>query len=215
MNRRHALAKALKWGSAVTLLVSIAGLAISATLNAFVLDDFDAYGEVAIPGTTTVHLPAGEVTVNYHATKLRNRGGLPVPEVKLTIEPPDGVPEPDITENAGGTTLVNLDAHRQLWVVRTRAAGDYLIRASGSTSDSGVVNPRLALGYDHSAPWAPWLFGALLIGSLVTLVAGGIWLTRVRRIMRGADLARLASLRDSGAITEGEFRKQENRILGG
>jgi hypothetical protein len=35
-------------------------------LNLFVFDEFDAYGEVPIPGTGTLHLPAGDVTICFH-----------------------------------------------------------------------------------------------------------------------------------------------------
>ena len=43
--------------AAVTLGVSIIGLAGTILLNAFVFDKYDAYGEVPIPGTATLHLP--------------------------------------------------------------------------------------------------------------------------------------------------------------
>ena len=44
--------------SALTLVVSVVGFVITLVLNTFFLDEFDAYGEVPIPGTRTLHLPA-------------------------------------------------------------------------------------------------------------------------------------------------------------
>ncbi len=38
----------------------------SLMLNAFVFDGYDAYGEVPIPGSSSLHLPDGEVTVSFH-----------------------------------------------------------------------------------------------------------------------------------------------------
>ena len=49
-----------------TLVASVLGFVAALVLNAFVLDEYDAYGEVTIPGSTNLHLPAGEVTVNFH-----------------------------------------------------------------------------------------------------------------------------------------------------
>ena len=66
--------------AAVTLGVSIIGLAGTILLNAFVFDKYDAYGEVPIPGTATLHLPAGEVTITLHtyAVGSGSGGGLPM-----------------------------------------------------------------------------------------------------------------------------------------
>ena len=60
--------KRLAIASLVLLIVLLIGLVVSSVLNAFVLDKFDAYGEVPIPGTRTLHLPAGDVTVSFHSS---------------------------------------------------------------------------------------------------------------------------------------------------
>jgi hypothetical protein len=57
--------RAIVVGSVVLLIVSIAGFITSLVLNVFVFDESDAYGEVPIPGTATLHLPAGDATVNF------------------------------------------------------------------------------------------------------------------------------------------------------
>ena len=45
------------------IVVAVVGFVATLILNAFVLDKYDAYGEVPIPGSGSLQLPAGEVTV--------------------------------------------------------------------------------------------------------------------------------------------------------
>ena len=69
------------------MVVAVAGFIASLVLNAFFLDKYDAYGEVAIPGSGSLHLPAGEVTISLHTVVIGspNGGGLPVPPLGVTI----------------------------------------------------------------------------------------------------------------------------------
>jgi hypothetical protein len=85
----------------LTLVVAVVGFIMTIVLNAFVLDKYNAYGEVPIPGTSTLHLPAGEATVSFHVQTVGSSsgGGLPVPPLGLTIVPPQGVADPPVTEN--------------------------------------------------------------------------------------------------------------------
>jgi len=73
------------------MTIGVIGFVVALILNVFVLDRFDAYGEVPIPGTGTVHLPAGEVTVSLHTRVISSPsgGGLPVPPLSVTVTPPD------------------------------------------------------------------------------------------------------------------------------
>ena len=74
------------------MVVADPGFIVVLVLNAFFLDDYDAYGEGPIPGSGSVHLPRGEVTINFHTVMLGNGGGgLPVPPLGITFTPPDGV----------------------------------------------------------------------------------------------------------------------------
>lgn len=75
--------RAIVIGSVVLLVVSIAGFITSLVLNAFVLDDYI--------GSTS-------------------GGGLPIPDLSVTIDPPPGVAQPQLVENIGATTTVNNDA---------------------------------------------------------------------------------------------------------
>ena len=72
------------------MIVSVAGFIATLVLNAFFLDKYNAYGEVPVPGSKTVQLPAGEVTINLHAVVIGGTGtGMPVPPLGVTIIPPD------------------------------------------------------------------------------------------------------------------------------
>ena len=92
MNSRR-LAK-ISLAAAIVLMVgSVIGFVVTLILNAFVLDKFNAYGEVPIPGSGTLHFPAGEVTVSFHTVTIGrvSGGGLPVPQLGVDVNPPSGV----------------------------------------------------------------------------------------------------------------------------
>lgn len=87
-----------------------------------------------VPGEGTVHLPAGDVNISFHSQIVgsTNGGGLPIPDLGLTIVPPAGVADPPVAENLGGTTTVNGDAHRQVWVTHITQGGDYTVNMFGA-----------------------------------------------------------------------------------
>lgn len=225
-----------------SLVVGIAGLIVWLILSAFVFDDFDGYGEVPIPGRGSVELPEGEVTISFHALVTGSSSGLPVPPLRLTLTPPAGVADPDLTENYSGTTTVNNDARVRVWVARVPAAGTYGVVTGGEVN--GYIAPRLAFGHDSSPGWPVWVFGGLIALGVVELVAALLWSARARRQTRpvpagdglvfGApavwhapehasvpadehirleQLKTIAALRDSGALTQAEFDAEKRRIL--
>ncbi|HWF69812.1 MAG TPA: SHOCT domain-containing protein [Mycobacterium sp.] len=232
---------------AIVLMVgSVVGFVLTLTLNAFVLDKFNAYGEVPIPGSGTLHLPAGEATISFHTVTIGtvSGGGLPVPQLGLGIDPPPGVAEPKVTENYGGTTTVNNDAHRRVWVVQVPAGGDYKITTEGQVN--GFINPQLAFGHGgtSSSGSLVWIFVGLFVLGLIGTIAAPIWLARTRvstlpawqpmgeplqspvatptpaqlptdEAVKIEQLKTLAGLRDSGALTEAEFETEKRRILDG
>jgi hypothetical protein len=163
------------------LVVSVAGFIITLVLNAFFLDKYDAYGEVPIPGTGSVHLPAGEVTASLHTLVIggTDGGGLPVPPLGITITPPDGVAQPVVTESIGSTTTVNNDAHVRVWMVQVPVEGTYNITTDGQVG--GYINPRLAFGHQSSYGFLIWVFVAMFVVGLVDLAISVIWLGRTRR----------------------------------
>jgi hypothetical protein len=229
--------------TAIVLTVgSVIGFIATLFLGAFVLDKYDAYGEVPIPGTGKLHLPAGRVTVSFHTVTVGSSsgGGLLVPHLVLDIDPPAGIAEPKVTEDVGGSTSVNNDIHRRVWVVEITVEGDYIITTSGEIN--GFINPRLAFGHDSDSKGA-WLgvFAGVFFIGLVGTVTTSVRLSRTKRVESPAwqlsapppthsegsietpsdegvkiqQLKTLAALRDSGALTEKEFQAEKRRVLDG
>jgi hypothetical protein len=204
------LAKISLSAAVVMMIVSVAGFIVALVLNAFFLDKYNAYGEVPVPGSGSLHLPRGEVTVSLHALVIggSNGGGLPVPPLGVTITPPDGVPQPVMAENIGSTTTVNNDAHVRVWVAQIPADGTYNITTDGQVN--GFIEPRLAFGHSSSYGFLVWLFVAIFVAGLVLSIrepsGEGVRLERLKT---------LAALRDSGALTEEEYQIEKRRVLEG
>jgi hypothetical protein len=224
--------------STVLLVVSIVGGVGSLLLNAFVFDDYDAYGEVPIPGSSTLKLPAGDVTVSFHTQIIGSTSGsgLPVPsDLGISVTSPEGVAKPKISDTVGGTTTVNNDSHRQLWTVHILKADEYKIQSQGSVT--AYLSPRLAFGHGSSYGFVPWVFAGLGAASLVTLLGTiFLWRKTPRPVLtvdptfsvspNAADqytptdegirlqhLKTLASLHESGALTDEEFEAEKRKIL--
>jgi hypothetical protein len=184
MSGQRTAARILIGISIMTLVVSVVGFVATLILNAFVLDKYDAYGEVPIPGSSSLHLPAGEVTVSFHTRVIGSPsgGGLPVPQLRMRLVPPDGVPDPEVSENFGSTTTVNNDAHVRVWVVQIPEEGTYGVKTDGQLN--GYINPSLAFGHGSSYGWLVWVFVALFIVGLIDLVASLFWSARAGKKAR-------------------------------
>lgn len=163
-----------------TLVVGGGGLILSLLLGVFLFDDFDAYGEVPVPGSGSIHLPAGEVTINFHtAVTGSSGGGFPVPPLRIRIAGQDGLPDPEMNEVMGSVTSVNNDVRVRVWVARIAEEGLYDVEAGGDVA--GYINPQLAFGRDSSPGWMPWVFGGLLAAGIVELAAAVFWMVRAGR----------------------------------
>ena len=166
----------------VLMVAGIIGFVGTLTLNAFVLDKFNAYGEVPIPGSGTIHLPVGDATISFHTVTVGtvSGGGLPVPQLGVDIDPPQGVAQPKLTENYGGTTTVNNDAHRRVWLMQVPADGDYKITTEGQVN--GFISPQLAFGHGGTASSGNlvWIFVGLFVVGLIGTIGAPIWLARTR-----------------------------------
>jgi Short C-terminal domain len=175
------LAKISLAAAVAAMVVAVGGFIVALVLNVFFLDKYNAYGEVPIPGSGSVYLPAGEVTVSLHTVVIGspNGGGLPVPPLGITIGPPEGVAQPVVTESIGSTTTVNNDAHVRVWVAQIPASGTYTITTDGQVN--GYIDPRLAFGHKSSYPYLVWLFVGLFVAGLVGSIVSGRWLARTRR----------------------------------
>ena len=167
---------------AIALMVGSAiGFIATLFLGAFVFDKYRTYGEVPVPGTGRLHLPAGQATVSFHTLTVggSSGGGLPVPHLVLDIDPPAGVADPKVTQSVGSSTSVNNDIHRRVWLVEITTEGDYIITTSGEVN--GFISPRLAFGHDSSAnAWLGTCAGVFFIG-LVGTVAASTRLSRAKR----------------------------------
>ena len=115
------------------------------------------------------------MTVSFHTQVIGSPGGggLPVPELKLRLVPPDGVSDPKVIENVGSTTTVNNDAHVPVWVVQIPAEGTYGVQTDGQVN--GYINPTLAFGHGSSYGWLVWVFVGLFVLGLIDLVASLFW----------------------------------------
>ena len=164
-----------------TMVVSIIGFIATLILNAFVFDEYDAYGEVPIPGSSSLHLPAGEVTVTFHTVLIgtTSGSGLPVPPLKYRIVAREGVAEPELTEDYGSTTTVNNDARVRIGYLRVPAEGTYDITTDGNVS--AFLDPRLAFGHDSSFGNLPIIFAVIFGLAIVDLIIARVWAGRVRR----------------------------------
>lgn len=218
------------WMSAVgTVLTGIIGFIVVMVLNAFVLDEFDAYGEIPIPGSGELVLPEGEVEISFHASVVGGpSGSFPMPPLTLSIEPPPTVADPVVTRDVSGTTTVNSDMHLRLWVAQLEAGGPYKISTKGDVQ--GYINPRLAFGHESDYDWLHWFFvgmvglgllevgGAVLVSKQAKRAAPPISnaVTSFQPDDHGIKVEQIkivAALRDSGALTQDEFEVEKRRIL--
>jgi hypothetical protein len=184
MSGRRTAPRILLSVAIVTMVVSVVGFVVALILNAFFLDKYNAYGEVPIPGSASLHLPPGEATISFHTQIIGSTsgGGLPVPDLRMNIDPPPGVADPKVTENFGSTTTVNSDARVRVWVVQIPAEGDYQVTTDGNVS--AFISPRLAFGHSSSQGTLPLIFAVVFGFALLDLVVALVWLSRIKR--RGA-----------------------------
>ncbi|MCX2930895.1 SHOCT domain-containing protein [Mycobacterium sp. CVI_P3] len=219
------------------MLIGGIGFVTVMALNAFVLDDFDAYGEVPIPGSGQLQLPAGQAQISFHTAVTGSpSSGFPMPALRLNIVPPQGVGDPVLTEDHGTLTTINSDTHIRIWTAEIPAAGTYEIRTEGQVN--GYINPRLAFGKESDYGYLQWVFAAVFGLGLLDLImsrvvrgrgGGSVALdahppfdfhaphtayTPTDQGVRLEQLKTLASLRDSGALTQAEFDAEKRRILG-
>lgn len=214
----------------VFAVVSVGGLIITAIVGV-AGDKYGSYGELSIPGSGDVHLPAGEVMVSFHVGGYGGRG-LTLPKLSFDITPPQGVPDPTVTEDFGPTVSVNDDAHRRVWFMQVPVEADYRVITDGQVG--GFVDPRLAFGQTRAVEGPLWLFAALSMIS-VDLAIAAWWFGRRGRLSAKVDdpptvedtytlndegvrleqLKTISALRDSGALTESEFQEEKRRILEG
>lgn len=196
---------------------AIAALCIAGLVTMVVLSDngYRDYGEMDIPGSAVIDLPAGKVIVSFH-TKTSGHG-TSVPPLRMDIEPPPGVRDPGVYDALGGSVTVNNDVHRQVWVMQVDTAGRYPVSIDGPVAD--YEEPRLAFGRERGTEGMVWvLVAASMITTDLAIAAWWFQRTQKRKADEGVRLEQLktiTALRDSGALTENEFEAEKLRILKG
>lgn len=205
--------KRLLIASVMLLVVSIFGFGGSLLLNSMVFDKYDAYGEVPIPGTRTLYLPAGDVKVSFHTeiAGTMEGGGLPIPQkLDVAISPPSGVAKPTFTRKTGGTDADNQDVRVQVGVAQIRAPGNYTIKTDGKAS--AFISPRLAFGHGSDYGFLPWLFVGLGAVSLLALLASALSPTTTGLEMPvSQDVSRVLAEQDARAAAR--WPKIRNTLL--
>jgi hypothetical protein len=169
----------------LTAGVAVIALAASGALPFLVLGGH--YGDVPIPGTATVHLPAGEVDVT-----LRTVGPVdePEPSLRVHICGPDGIAEPEVIESPRMKyTSDKGDMLVRVWVVRVVAEGDYHVEVQGETYgpyQSSLTFGRIMWNEPLEAVIAfcttlSWLvLGVLAVTGLIGLIVA-LWAQCARR----------------------------------
>jgi hypothetical protein len=145
----------------------------------------------------------------------------------VTINPPRGVPKPQLTEDVGATTTVNNDGRRRVWIAHIPETGDYTVTTDGKVS--AFISPRLSFGHGGQFGLLPWVFAGLFVASLLALLAAKLIPRRTREVavpfpvtpvtptdegVRIQQLKTLTSLHESGALTDVEFEAEKRRVLG-
>jgi hypothetical protein len=211
-----------------TVLLGIIGFVVVTVLNAFVLDEWDAYGEVPIPGSAEIVLPAGEAKISFHTSVAGSpSSGFPIPPLTVSIDPPAGAADPVVTEMPSGTTTVNSDMHVRIWIAQVETAGTYKIRTAGPVQ--GYINPRLAFGHESDYDWLHYLFAGI-VGLGVLEGAATVMVSKALRrrerasvttepylqsgdSIKNEQLKIVSALRETGALTKDEFEAERRRIL--
>jgi serine/threonine protein kinase len=167
----------------VTMAASAIGFVACVLLDLVDSNDYGAYGEVPIPSTRTLHLPAGDVTVTFHDARSGASGSSsrPMPQLKLRITEPEAADAGNlkIDDSPGNATTINDDSRFRIGYVHVPSDGTYEIQVDGDVS--GYVDPTLALGRGHNLGNLPMLFGAFFGLAVAILVIARAWARRVRR----------------------------------
>jgi hypothetical protein len=158
------------WASVALMVLCIVGFVGTLVWHSFG-GDYDKYGRIAVPGSGTVTLPPGEVEIHY-ATRLATNGSggaLTVPSLQFSMEAPDGARDPVVTEDSGGTVIVNTAAHVRVWKLHVTDAGDYSVTTSGDVG--GYIDPQLTFGRKSWMPaWPAAVFALVFVVALGLLV---------------------------------------------
>ena len=125
------------------LTAAFAGVAlvVMGVLPPLVLED--THGDVAVPGSATLHLPSGEVDVTLQAVGPTDEPS--VPPLSMRISGGNGIAPPDVVESPRTTFLIAGDKRVRVGVVRIAQEGDYRVDIDGEVY--GPYKPTLTFGH--------------------------------------------------------------------
>lgn len=154
----------------LTLLGMLAAWLITTTFS-----EVSAYGTVPVPGSNVLHLPAGDVEINFATNSPGGQGGsFFTPAMSLQVVGVSGsAPSPAIKHASSGASTFGSQTRAVAFRMRVLQAGDYRVIAGGRTS--AYIDPELLFG--HGAPDG-LIFGlaGIVIGSavLIAFIAGRV-----------------------------------------
>jgi hypothetical protein len=138
-----------------------------------------AYGSIRIPGTTVLHLPAGQVDMTF-TMDLENQT-VDIPVLGLGVQPVNGGSLLPLTHDIESPVGINGVTHVVVAWVDVPTAGDYRIGVQGNNTFD--PNPQLLLG---PPSWAARIGAITLLTTVGLLVIGFIAGSAVRRAKRKA-----------------------------
>lgn len=223
------------------LVVGLIGLGVSLVVY-LMTGGQDAYGEVQIPGSATLELPAGEVLISYRSTtSMSGSDGAVIPMLPLKITPPAGAEKPTLTDAGRSSSKSGRELTADLFTAHIAQAGVYTIEVGDGGFSYG--EPRLLFGYGSPYGSLLWWFGGVTAVGFVALFPTVFWLLSKDgspgdgsssspsgrpasyrtpytpnyapsdQDVRIEQLKTIAGLRDTGALTEAEFESETRRIL--
>lgn len=145
-------------------------------------DAGDSHGQVSVPGSGRLHLPAGEVTVTLVSTiPPEDIGGRGCPEVvvpenlELVVTAAAGLPQPSVTKDRSHNTFCDSETRQQVMSVHVPVAGDYIVTVKGE--GNAATNPRLAFGSDSIFRFLLWpvfpiVIAVGIVGAVITYPRG-------------------------------------------
>lgn len=159
------------------LIVGFLGVITTLMVNAFVIANPAAYGEVPIPGSASLELPAGDVDISYRATTLTVGGkGVMVPPIQLGITPPAGVAQPLITDTMSSSSKSNREVTVRVFTAHIEKAGTYRVDVKATVFES--QHPRLAFGHGSPYYWVAWPFAGAAVLAGIGLAISIVWAMR-------------------------------------
>ena len=162
------------------LTAAFAGLAlvVMGVFPPLVLED--TCGDVAVPGSANLHLPAGEVDVTLRSVAATDEPS--VPPLSIRICGPDGIPRAEVVENRRTTSLIAGNERVRVWVVRIAQEADHRVDIDGEVY--GPYKPTLTFGHvmrNDSLHWlltigtrVSWVFFICVVGVVLSAVFGTV-----------------------------------------